>query len=759
MIINQPSQALPILNFLDGAGNQSQQGTPGGQTFSDAFIAASQGLAGLPISPAIQNSPNTINVDPEKINQATMQLISDVNSMPVSNQNHAWNNVPDQLVQSQKSNEVNLFGNGYNAMTIDNLQVQQNSVPSNQGVMSNGAPSLPYIDNESEANGSFELKTQGVFGSNNIVPQQGQEQQGLVVSQKQMQVSASDSIKENSSIDAATMSPASENILGSQIDSVSQDIFASSNLSALTDSSKVSPVASLIYGHELGSPAVSQFSGPSADPLLSTAGPNIQVQPQAVASPVPLYRGDQPVLYSDSGSMGTFGTENSVTLSRQDSDGQTKDMAQPTATQSSIMAGALWASAVNQGAYFIPEAESNSIATNNATSSEALTSNAAGAGLNVVTDDQLSSQGALNNDAVLNVSSTTEGQNLDLSNYQDVFNQVTGTQAGTGSLNNSPSEKMLSMQSSYDINKSIDDELPVVSENVLGAPQSSNTPVIPASNYVVAANTQVPAINAVLSGQFGQNIGVANAKSNIVVLNQNHEVLPETVSSLDNNGNNFVQNPQNTGNPLELKAFVGLMGSGGLSISGGNNFNGSSSLPIIAPQVKPEDLQIGLNPSVVDLASSRPGNSDMKILQNNVQKSVNDEVFSQIVEKANLMINAGVSQINIVLKPEHLGTLLLQVTHTQNALSASIQTPNAAVSDVLKSQLGALKTSLAAEGVHLQNLNVFTGSNFNQNGNNAGNWERADYPNILPVSLRSISSEDNYSLNRIGSDSLVDVFA
>ena len=103
----------------------------------------------------------------------------------------------------------------------------------------------------------------------------------------------------------------------------------------------------------------------------------------------------------------------------------------------------------------------------------------------------------------------------------------------------------------------------------------------------------------------------------------------------------------------------------------------------------------------------------IKSSQEAIPPQLKETTMQQVLDKAVWMSQKGITELKIVLKPEHLGTVLVQITHEQNGLSARIGAQDSAMGDLLKSQLGSLKTSLAQEGVHLQNITVFVGGHFN----------------------------------------------
>jgi flagellar hook-length control protein FliK len=86
------------------------------------------------------------------------------------------------------------------------------------------------------------------------------------------------------------------------------------------------------------------------------------------------------------------------------------------------------------------------------------------------------------------------------------------------------------------------------------------------------------------------------------------------------------------------------------------------------------------------------------------------------------MVNGGGSEMEISLKPEHLGKLQLKVTIENEIVTAKFITESQQVKEVIESNLGQLKRDLQANGMQVDTILVSVGY---QQGNEG--FEQASY--------------------------------
>ena len=83
-----------------------------------------------------------------------------------------------------------------------------------------------------------------------------------------------------------------------------------------------------------------------------------------------------------------------------------------------------------------------------------------------------------------------------------------------------------------------------------------------------------------------------------------------------------------------------------------------------------------------------------------------ENVVRQLVERIEVTVTEDVSSFEMQLNPEHLGKINLQVVAKDGMVTAQIATENAAVKEVLESQIVILKESLNNQGIEVEAVEV-----------------------------------------------------
>jgi flagellar hook-length control protein FliK len=98
------------------------------------------------------------------------------------------------------------------------------------------------------------------------------------------------------------------------------------------------------------------------------------------------------------------------------------------------------------------------------------------------------------------------------------------------------------------------------------------------------------------------------------------------------------------------------------------------------------------------------------------QQVSREPVFSQIIEHARVMVDNGQSQMELTLKPEHLGKLQLKVELENHLITAKFVAESDQVKQIIETNLGQLRDSLQQNGVRVDSLTVVVGR---ESGSNA----------------------------------------
>lgn len=87
-----------------------------------------------------------------------------------------------------------------------------------------------------------------------------------------------------------------------------------------------------------------------------------------------------------------------------------------------------------------------------------------------------------------------------------------------------------------------------------------------------------------------------------------------------------------------------------------------------------------------------------------------DNLFEALVERINLAKSNGETQLQIQLKPEHLGKVSIVLSQANGELTAKIQAEDLGVKNMLNSQINMLVDNLADKGIKISGLEVvYTG--------------------------------------------------
>ena len=127
------------------------------------------------------------------------------------------------------------------------------------------------------------------------------------------------------------------------------------------------------------------------------------------------------------------------------------------------------------------------------------------------------------------------------------------------------------------------------------------------------------------------------------------------------------------------------------------------------------------------------------VSQMNLASKLNQNVNTEMVNKENILnqianklenLNDSQSKVNIVLRPENLGRLQLEIVSDKNGtISANLTATNEDVKQLLEKSINELKNALNSQGVNVNNINVKV-ENTNQASNNGLNYQHQNNENL-----------------------------
>lgn len=127
------------------------------------------------------------------------------------------------------------------------------------------------------------------------------------------------------------------------------------------------------------------------------------------------------------------------------------------------------------------------------------------------------------------------------------------------------------------------------------------------------------------------------------------------------------------------------------------------------------------------------------------------DIMSQMNAKFSEMQQAGQNKVSIILQPENLGKVSVEIMNSKDGIVAKMTTDNQQVKELFDKNVEALRTSLSAQGVNVNSIKVecthdtsnnsmnFEREQFNQNFNNSSN------NNSNNQTQHSNNSESTYS--------------
>ena len=87
-------------------------------------------------------------------------------------------------------------------------------------------------------------------------------------------------------------------------------------------------------------------------------------------------------------------------------------------------------------------------------------------------------------------------------------------------------------------------------------------------------------------------------------------------------------------------------------------------------------------------------------------ESFRENNVAQIIERVAVSVRGGQSEARIALKPDHLGSLRVQIITENNTVSIKIMTEFSMARDLLESHLPQLKMELQQQGLEVEKFDV-----------------------------------------------------
>jgi flagellar hook-length control protein FliK len=159
------------------------------------------------------------------------------------------------------------------------------------------------------------------------------------------------------------------------------------------------------------------------------------------------------------------------------------------------------------------------------------------------------------------------------------------------------------------------------------------------------------------------------------------------------------------------------------------------------------------------------GGQFQEITGTTVQIAGKDQLFTQIMEHAKLMLSGNQSELEMNLKPEHLGKLQLKVLVENQVVTARFVAESQQVKQIIETNLNQLRDQLRESGLMVDNLSVSigTGTNeqfFNQTAGNQGQSGDSQNSHVYSDGQTDFSMDgDAVSTPKSLQDTVIDLIA
>ena len=180
--------------------------------------------------------------------------------------------------------------------------------------------------------------------------------------------------------------------------------------------------------------------------------------------------------------------------------------------------------------------------------------------------------------------------------------------------------------------------------------------------------------------------------------------------------------------------FQGAKGGSAVEPKNAASFSGEPPVQTTAlsPQIGGGDMEPGMT-----VSESRPPVAPSEAPTGGIAKTPpvsENEVLSQVVERARLHRQVGRSEIQIDLKPESLGKLTMHISLDHQTMTVKILTETPQVRDMIETNLPQLKTELQNQGLKIESVNVMLAQDTRHHGyhGQGGTWfNRGDRKSVV----------------------------
>lgn len=140
--------------------------------------------------------------------------------------------------------------------------------------------------------------------------------------------------------------------------------------------------------------------------------------------------------------------------------------------------------------------------------------------------------------------------------------------------------------------------------------------------------------------------------------------------------------------------------------------------------------------------------------------SANRDFINQVVEKFEVLIEDGVSEAKVQLRPRHLGELKIHLAIENGTMKAVLDASTHQAKEMLESNLAALKQSLESQGIQVKEFSVSVGQQRENHGHN-NRFGRGRHAGLKDMGTNpgQIQMQAVRSMQGLGGDKVVNYLA
>lgn len=309
-----------------------------------------------------------------------------------------------------------------------------------------------------------------------------------------------------------------------------------------------------------------------------------------------------------------------------------------------------------------------------------------------------------------NHNTLTQDQNPSLNKTQQISNAVIGQQSsltkGTNQITNQTTEQQIA---NLKVEESQDSQNQHPEQNTLDQADTSDTNVQVSNEsdtMFIESDVNINSVNS------GNNNDLKNVSSKTSLTQEMLDKTNAKVANIENsnssnagaNSNNSSNSNSNSHSLLDRQSAQ----EQAVKLTIENNSNTQNAAQKVDPANMTTNIATNITTDAhtevsfaktLDSVQSQPQTQTTKEL-------TQSDILSQINNKLSNFKEDDTTKVSIVLKPENLGKINLELTNSKGGLTAQLTTDNTQVKEILDKSLSSLKDTLGSHGVNVNSVTV-----------------------------------------------------